>query len=56
MNGLFCIANLLNVSKKKPFFFNFMDFNLFQTNKVKYSHNVRTKRVLIERTFKLEKN
>ena len=39
MSGLFCIANLLNMGRKK-YFFNFTDFNPPPNqNDVKYSHN-----------------
>ena len=41
MNGLFCIANSLELGRRKTFFENFMDFNPPPNlNEVKQSHNI----------------
>ena len=40
MSGLFCIVNLLEMGRKKTFFFKFYGFLLHRNqNEVKYSHN-----------------
>ena len=58
MSGLFCIANLLEVGRKKKTILKyFMDFNPPNQNETKYSHNkCLGKSAFTEMTSKLAKN
>ena len=57
MSGLLYIKNLLVVGRNKTFFSDFMDFNPLQIKMKKNIPiiNIKTKSVLIKRTFKLTK-